>query len=726
MRLFLFLTSLLLYSVGSSQVDLNNYATLLSSGPIPEDFTLNTYEKLDKDVAESFENLSRKEKVEFYTGINYTVDALLHSGSVIYGDPITKYVEAVAKRLLVKDKKLFRELRFYTIKSNSTNAFSTDQGIVFVTTGLLSQISSEAQLAYILAHEIAHYQQKHVLDSYTFNRSNSRAGIEKMSVYSQDKELEADKLAVEMYARAGYSKDEIIPTFDVLLYSYLPFDEVEVPFSYLTDFDSLFVPESLYPEEPYAIKAVEDEDDSRSSHPNIKTRKEAVQPEIERIKNWRNDIYKLGRERFREIQDIARFEVVRIDMHYAHYADAIYSIFLLERMFPTSLFLQRMKAQAWLGVLQYRLDNSIFSIVDRKSKLEGASGNIHHFIKEMSKNQLITMSVRQIASVKKALPDDSQIAVVYDRMIYELATTDKFDLNDYYEYSFRTAYNRAFPVNDTLMSDSSSVETDFSELGDEGELDEEDFHLYLIPDVITDSGFVAAYDKHHKVFLEQKKQLERYQRMSAKEKYYYDKRSSRTRGFDAELELNHIINMEPIVIKYGNKGIRYLKSEKTKEMARECIDLAAQKADLQISHLDREVFRLEGTQAYNDYCILKNFLEQSANNTSIRALPVDFLQVRNIEEKFGSSYVMYSVASHRYVPDLATSGTLYSVLFFPSIPFYFPIKLFSGHLAEMNMIILDTKTGKSVGIMSHKFNSTLRKHVLGAHVYSLFDSIKNN
>lgn len=740
------LLSLFLVIAASSmyaQIDLNNYTTLLSSGPIPEDFTLPTYEKLEEDIANSTVDMNRSDKQEFYTGVNYTVDALLHSGSIIYGDPITEYVEDVAKKLLIKDKKLFNELRFYTIKSNSTNAFATDQGIVFVTTGLLSQITSEAQLAFVLAHEISHYKQEHVLDSYNYNRDNRSASIEQMSVYSQDKELEADRLGLEMYARAGYSKDEIFPTFDVLLYSYLPFDEIPVPDSYLTDFDSLFVPDYLFPDKPYEIEAVDDEDDSQSSHPNIKTRKDAIKPELESIRNWKNDVFKLGEDRFYEVQNIARFEVVRLDIHNAEYANALYSIFLLERKFPESVFLQRMKAHAWLGILQYRLDNSLFSVVDRKSELEGSSAKVHHFIKEMSKDQLITMCIRQIASVREVNPEDDEIAAAYDRMVFGLANNDKFDLDDYHKVSFQTTYDRIAGHDTLTLSDTTSTEKKENRelnkldrinnrasgdgLSDHGvvNLDTSDFHLYLIPDVIKDKQFIDSYDYYHAEFKKQEDEEKKLRGMTPKERYYYEKEKKQKKGFKKGISVNHLISMEPMVVKYGLRGIKNVKSEVTREKTRECIDIAAWNADIQISHLDRKTLEQEGTQSYNDFCILKNYLEQAANNTDINSMPVDYALVNNVREKFGTPYVMYSLASHGYVPDFATSGTLYSILIFPSIPFYFPIKLFTGHRSEISMLVVDIGSGEVIGAVNHDFKSTLRKHVLGSHIYSLFNTLNN-
>jgi beta-barrel assembly-enhancing protease len=89
---------------------------------------------------------------------------MLRSGYVLFNDPLSEYVSAVADNLLKEDANLRKKLNFYVLRSSDVNAFATDQGAVLVTTGLLSQIENEAQLAFVLAHEITHFQRKHTLN----------------------------------------------------------------------------------------------------------------------------------------------------------------------------------------------------------------------------------------------------------------------------------------------------------------------------------------------------------------------------------------------------------------------------------------------------------------------------------------------------------------------------------------------------------------------------------
>jgi hypothetical protein len=106
----------------NAQQDFNNFKTLVAQGEIPDDFTKTTNEKILEDKGTRTGDLSTTQERVFLEGIHQNIDQLLHSGSVIYGDEISVYVQAVAANLLKDEPELLAQLRFYTIKSNETNA----------------------------------------------------------------------------------------------------------------------------------------------------------------------------------------------------------------------------------------------------------------------------------------------------------------------------------------------------------------------------------------------------------------------------------------------------------------------------------------------------------------------------------------------------------------------------------------------------------------------------
>ncbi|MDH4183748.1 MAG: M48 family metalloprotease [Nitrospinota bacterium] len=117
--------------------------------------------------------------------------------------------------------------KFTVIHSAQINAFAAPGGYIFITTGLLSALRSEAELAGVLAHEVAHVAHLHMVQA--IQRSNRAQGALELSstLLGQDPkmlaqlagfvtdtlftngldqrfEFEADSVGVTIAAAAGY------------------------------------------------------------------------------------------------------------------------------------------------------------------------------------------------------------------------------------------------------------------------------------------------------------------------------------------------------------------------------------------------------------------------------------------------------------------------------------------------------------------------------------------
>jgi predicted Zn-dependent protease len=120
-----------------------------------------------------------------------------------------------------------KEIRVAVVDDPNINAANAGGGEFYVTTGLL-QKANDAQLRGILAHEIAHDDLGHVARAQVLGAGLNLgvvlleqiipgssaitpiAGTLVARAYSRSEELEADRHAVEILQRAGYSKDVMI------------------------------------------------------------------------------------------------------------------------------------------------------------------------------------------------------------------------------------------------------------------------------------------------------------------------------------------------------------------------------------------------------------------------------------------------------------------------------------------------------------------------------------
>jgi len=722
-----------------SQQDFNHFQTLISQGSIPIDFTQATSEKINQDIAAKRTDLSATKEKLFLNGIHHSIDQMLHSGSVIYGDEISLYVEAVAKNLLRDEPELLSQLRFYTIKSNETNALSTDQGIVFVTTGLISQLTSEAQLAYILSHEIAHFTEKHVAETFDWKSKNKYEAnrIEKLSSYSQEHEFEADKLALKRYHKAGYSDHEIVSTFDVLMYSYLPFDEVEVPSSYFST-ENFYIPDSYFATKKYPIKAEEDYNDRKSSHPNIKKRKEASLEGATDFANWGTTLFSQGESTFYYVRNLARFESIRTDMIDAEFGKALYSIFLLEREFTESVYLKRMKAQAWLGLTQFKIANQQNNTIPNSSDYEGESAALYFFIKKLNDEAMMSIGIRTIYDIQKTLSEDPMIAGVVDRLAKTVAESDRFSWDQYATKNFHESAELALIKKDSVKVTEEVVKTDIptskydriktkKNINSPESFDSSKFYYYGLSDVVLDSAFRGRYSTYHKEFQAKEAQKAALRKMSAKERYAYEKEREKNESDPMAIGLDHFILVQPSVLSYKHGSVNWNVSEKGELHLNEVVHDAAQKLDIDVQQVGPESIVANGTVSFNERNTLYSLLEQKVHYDEVELFPIDYDALKVIELNYGTSNIMYTAIEHYYDPNINWPFVGYSVLIFPILPItlfvYMPVQFIRGNHTEVTVLTLNTSSGSIRNVTNVELRHKPKKLVLGSVYYNLFKQL---
>lgn len=151
---------------------------------------------------------------------------LLGAAPLVKDSKLQQYVNRVGRWVASQSDRPDLNWTFGVIESNDLNAFAAPGGYVFVTRGLYMKLKDEAELAGVLAHEIAHVQQKHHLkvvqksqlveigasilkkklakgESAVQRVIGSGAEIMARGL-DKDAEFEADRLGVILAARAGY------------------------------------------------------------------------------------------------------------------------------------------------------------------------------------------------------------------------------------------------------------------------------------------------------------------------------------------------------------------------------------------------------------------------------------------------------------------------------------------------------------------------------------------
>ncbi|MFA7273297.1 MAG: M48 family metallopeptidase [Crocinitomicaceae bacterium] len=721
----LFCILLIALGQATAQQDFNNFQILHSTGSIPSDFVTKSSEKVQVDMQKERENLNIREKKIFLEGVHYGVDELLQSGLVIYGDEVSEYITQVAKKLLEKEPELFSQLRFYTIKSNVSNALSTDQGIVFVTTGLISQLTSEAQLAFVLAHEISHYTEKHVVESFEYRTRNNglRDQIKQLSTYSREKEFEADVLGVKLYAKAGYSQKYVTSTFDVLMYSYLPIDEIEFPETYFNT-SLCYIPKTKFPTKKYPIKAEENYDDSRSSHPNIQRRKDKALEAVSNQANWGTVDNYFGNEKFEYIRNLSRFERVRTDILNSEYANALYTIFILEKSFPNSLYLTRMKAQSWLGLATFKQGGSINKAIDSKSNMEGEGAALHYFIRSLNEKEMMTLSMRIVEDARKSYPDDKEISAVWKRITKSLYVSE-VQLDQLNKKTFQEAIDQLSKI-DTLVSDTTliveakplskydKIRQKKSGISDT-EVDSSFYYKYNLSDLVVNELFLNRFDELKKLDQDEKEKEEAYYLLSRAERKKIDFNRDKT-------DISEFILVEPAAISYKKGKVNLEGSEELEEKFNESFSEIADQLHLKMQQVGKGNLNELGTTGFNDKSIFTSLLIQVSNNDNLEVFPVDFSELDEIQQRYGTNKLVFSIIEHYYRPKFS-AGAFFFVFFPPALLGYLPVPFIKGNTTEINLAVLDISDSKITNGAQYTFNEPISKYSLKARIYDIFSSI---
>lgn len=160
------------------------------------------------------------------------------SSVVVRDEALNAYLRNVTCRVVGETE--CEGVRVYIVEQPYFNANMAPNGMMQVWTGLLLRAENEAQLAFVLGHEFAHYHERHSLEQWRdINRASNAslffslgvalAGVPQAAVlgnatltaqlygFGRDKEREADELGFTDFVSAGYEPTQAAAIWDYLI-----------------------------------------------------------------------------------------------------------------------------------------------------------------------------------------------------------------------------------------------------------------------------------------------------------------------------------------------------------------------------------------------------------------------------------------------------------------------------------------------------------------------------
>ncbi len=169
-------------------------------------------------------------------GRKYAPEVEKQMGGRIASEGLQDYVDSVGQRIAAVSHRPDLEYHFVAVRHKSVNAIALPGGYIFITRGMLEKLETEAQLAAILAHEMAH-----VVARDTSNVMSNEIGINLLLSalvsektpkgvvtaadlahqilslnYSREDEQVADLAGLDYMVRTGYNPHGMVETMQML------------------------------------------------------------------------------------------------------------------------------------------------------------------------------------------------------------------------------------------------------------------------------------------------------------------------------------------------------------------------------------------------------------------------------------------------------------------------------------------------------------------------------
>jgi Zn-dependent protease with chaperone function len=731
---------------------------LKAQGEIPREFISLSSDKYKKEL-ESIRGKKgnrKKEKREkqFALESNFAVDNILQSGLVLFNDAATVYVNQVLQQLPFENERSNRkDPRAYVLNSSAVNAFATDQGIIFVTLGMLANLENEAQLAFVLAHELMHFQYRHSINKFIrFEgvgggrpQREKNAGIVSIdahifeqSMYSRALEEEADEEGLKLFLQSGYDPEVIRNTFHVLHYSYLPFGDSDFERSFWEDKNFIF-PKELWLDTVNNVIPMETAEEEKStSHPSTISR-------LKKMEEWlAGEIYSgkkafLNSEAaFYEIREKARYQLPFLYLNTENFEEAIYTAYLLLQQYPTDMALKKVVGKAlymhakYTNVTALEDDHwTLGSQEDLADETEGPIHRVYHLLSHLEAPEITILAVRYNWKLYQEQPEDKELKWIVEDLFVELARhfadLSAFKATEYVpEPDSLTVVKPEAAAPDEpqrpWLAGSDAVTTITT--APEEPKKERNFWKYAFVEALNSPAFTGQYKKGQQTLQEELDQMEYYDTREGQREWTKQQKEEEYRGKRLGVDKVVVINPFYLSLDERNGGVQYLRAEDKQIFFRNAIRKLSGLTEVTTTVLDVSALSANEVDQFNDIAALDQYFEQQMAHFDLTLTPAYHQdEIDRIADKYGTEYFLWTGVIALQKKNYARNLYMLSLIFPP----LFPAAILKSATPNYDMlyyaILFDVKSGRRSIIKMDYFNKRDNRSILQAHIYDVFYQI---
>ncbi len=649
-----------------AKAQFQDYYPLENQGPVPPTFQSVSYNKVNKTSSDLRLEKDEKRRVTkskeaFLFNSNYLLDRLLLSGKVVFNDPVGIYVNQVAAKIYQIRPDLKDQIEIYVVKSSKVNAFTTQRGVILITLGMIAQLENEAQLAYVLCHEMIHFQKDHGMKKHLhdYNLKNKRSyGYQNQllvrSNYSKENEYEADREGFAIYEQLGYQVTNLDGVFRVLQYSYLPFDEIAFDYAFLES-KHLKIPKKYQLTNVSTINTEDEYDDSKSSHPNVKNRMQRLSGLIDSSQQQSTQIFLVSKNKFVQAQRVARFELSRLLLADFDLKKSLYNTFLLSELYGSNLYTNKMLVKSLYTYSRVR--NNFYGEQPGDSPyedVEGESQRVFYLLEKMSSPDLAILATLKSWESYLATGDQTLKTYAYSSLKNLIIENDKDHSN-----FFKRNRSEVLETLDTLIK---STDTKYEKIEKKNlikRVQNDDSFDFAFVDLFKNTEFQLAFDS----CLVMAKELEA---IPNEEVLRIKKVNPSNISDKNNLSINKFIALEPFYSSDPQKRedeSRFSKLEIKKSQLRDLYRNVALKTGLKIELISNKEMNQSSANKFNELSILSSWIREWTHTNELD----DYINsnteyLKMFQTKYKTNYILWSGYDH-IEKHMRHYTTMYFVLF---------------------------------------------------------------
>jgi beta-barrel assembly-enhancing protease len=719
---------------------------LVCEGNLPREVVTPSAVKFKKEIEQLKKEKSgskeKKTKKQFALESNFWEDDLLQSGLVLFNDPVSVYLQEVMDQIAAQEEEGEKPVKLYALRSTAVNAFATDRGNIYVTLGMLAQLEDEAQLAFILAHELIHAREKHARDLYLKARNvGGRKTSQKelldnvvfqsasvaRNYYSKELESEADEGGLQLFLKTSYATHTLNTVFDVLRYGDSPFDNIPFDHSFLES-EWYRIPAAYRLEKTKLISgADENADDTRSTHPNLSKRRQALARGLRDVSNEGKSLYLVSQERFKQLQQQARYELPMLFLQDGRLSDAIYTAWLVKQSHPESAYPEKVIAKALYLNAKYQNDTDFKYRETPYEDVEGESQQVYFLINKMPAKEASVMALRYAWSLKEKYPDDSELPGLVKDLFVELPGHFP-DLFPFAADPPELAEEEEAPAvsEGETLSKYDRIRQQQQEQGDP-----DNYWKFAFLGYFDDPSFEQGFKDGADLYNKRKKEEEYYSTREGRKEWLKHRRSVRKNG--VALDIDKVVMINPHYLRVegrANRGseVFLVASETGQERFRKLVTEVAPLSSLKVTLLDVSSLKESQTDRFNDIRMLNDWFSEQLRHYDLSLTPgANQEEIDAIADKYGTDYFLWTGVVSVLDKDIgmkvlaAAVSAILPPLLFLTVPELFK----SNSSTYMYAMLFDVRTGRRQVLKFDKFHKGDTDAFIKAHLYDVIYQISS-